>query len=321
MRKEAKATKSVLLASVQSYHQHTNWNLNYAYQGFRVNKYFNSDRFILLDANFNRPDGKPLKGYGLEIETECRGLRNQIVYAEVLTNIIFSHFPADLFKMQNDGSLGGDTNAECITQVMTKEFIRNNYAAFKLMYDTYFPAFKISCVQSGNCGMHVNLSNALFGRSTEAQELAIRKLLYIVNRHYKLFCAMTNRSLDRTTYCGQMPAYATMNGARTADLQNMPASHYNCFNGSHYPEGRVELRIVGGQSNFACFRNTMECIFHIVDAVKKLSWNDLDSLPALFSGCNQYVFDRLNTKCRQANTISDSDLAAIRSTVIREELL
>lgn len=320
MRKEAKTTKNAVLATVQGYHQRQTLG-NYAFQGFRANKYFTSDRFIPLDNAFRRPDGKPLKGYGLEIETECRGVRNVQVLAEVFDKIIFPAFPADLFKMQHDGSLGGDSSAECITQVMTKEFIRNNYAAFKLMYDTYFPAFQISCAASGNCGMHVNLSNALFGRSEEAQQVAIKKLLYLVNRNFSFFCALTNRDISHTIYCGKMHQYSTVNGARNADLYNMPSDHSNCCNFSHFPEGRVELRIVGGQSTFPCFRNTMEAIFHVIEAVKKLSWSDLDHIEKVFAGCNQYVFDRLNTKCKQAGTITATELAAIHATIVREELL
>lgn len=320
MRKEAKTQKNAVLSQVHNYHEMQAVG-NYAYQGFKQNKYFTSDRFIPLDANFHRPDGEPLKGYGLEIETECRGLSNRTVYAEVLNNIIFAHFPADLFKLQRDGSLGGDTSAECITQVMTKGFIRNNYNNFKLMYDTYFPAFQISCSASGNCGMHCNISNAIFGRTKEAQDMAIRKLLYIVNRHFGFFCALTNRDRSHTDYCDRMPQFTSMNACKTANLANCPSNHYICFNLGHYTEGRIELRLVGGQSTFGCFRNTMESIFHVIEAVKTLSWSNLDHLEKIFAGCNQYVFDRLNTLCKRAGTITDTELNAIRGTVKREELL
>ena len=308
------------LTNVQGYHQGS-FNGNYAYQGYKANKYFTSDRYINLDENFNRPDGKPLRGYGLEIETECYGIDNETVLAEVYDKVIFSHFPDGLFKMQHDGSLRGNTSAECITQVMTREFIRNNYANFKLMYNTYFKAFDISCDRSGHCGMHVNISNALFGRTQAAQETAIKKLLYIVNKHYNLFCALTNRDMGHTVYCGKMREYSTKDGAKNADMINMPSSHYNCFNGSHYPEGRIELRIVGGQKDYGCFRNTMESVFHVVEAVKNLSWNDCDDVTKIFAGCNQYVFDRLNTKCYQTGTITREQLEAIKPTTIREELL
>lgn len=319
MRKEAKQTRTIELATIQGYHA-GGFHGNYAYQGFKANKYFTSDRFIKLDDDFRRPDGKPLQGYGLEIETECNAITDATALANVFDKIIFPEFPADLFKMQHDGSLGGYSSVECITQVMTQLFIRNQYSAFKAMYDTWFKGFKLSC-DSGNCGMHVNMSNALFGGSEAKQQEAIRKLLYVVNHHYKLMCYLTNRNIAHTMYCRKMNQYDSKENCKDANLHDMPSSHGNCCNFSHYPEGRIELRIVGGQSTFACFRNTMESIFHLVDAVKRLSWKDLDDVVKLFSGCNQYVFDRLNTKVKQGNQISDDQLDAIRATVKREQLL
>lgn len=320
MRKDAKnRIIDTNLSRIAGYHE-GNWGVNYAFQGFRQNKYFTSDRFIKLDEHFNRPDGKPLQGFGLEIETECRGIGNSTVLAEVMEKIIFAAFPADLFKMQRDGSLGGDTSAECITQVMTRDFIRNQYPAFKAMYDTYFPAFGISC-DSVNCGMHVNISNACFGNKPESQELAIKKLLYIVNKHFDLFCALTNRDRRRTGYCSRMTGFADMERVKRADLSRMGSDHGVCFNGGHYREGRVELRIVGGQKNYACFRNTMESVFHVIAAVKKLSWADCDDVTKIFAGCNQYVFDRLRSKVRNAGCISDAQIAAIADTVKHEELI
>lgn len=324
MRKDSKQ-KTIIgrsdLARVQGYHEGSRYDRqSYAFQGFKANKYFTSDRFIPLDDRFNRPDGKPLLGYGLEIETNCSGCCEETAYAELLDKIVLAPFPADLFKLQHDGSLGGTTSAECITQVMTKSFIRNQYPAFKTMYDTYFPAFRITC-DDGQCGMHTNISNALFGSKPETQEEAIKKLIYFINRNYDLCCAMFHRDPHRTRYCSRIPEYSTKEGAKAIDLHSMPNDHGLCINGSHYDAGRIEVRLVGGQKNFPCFRNTMECIFHLVDAVKRLSWDDLDNLAKVFKGCNQYVFDRLNSYCYRNGTIAASDLEKIRPTIVEEDLL
>jgi len=311
MRKDAKQTNQVRLAGVQNYHSHSS-GTNYAYAGFHSNKYFTSDRFIPLDENFCRPDGQPLQGYGLEIETECNGINAQTVLAEVYDKIIFDHFPADLFKMQNDGSLHGRTNAECITQVMTKAFIRNHYKDFKTMYNTYFPAFGISADSANtHCGMHVNISNAVFGKTEAAQEQAIRKLYYIVNKHFDI-CKKLFYRCGSTYYCDQMD----YTEARTMDLTAFSTDHYVCINLGHYTEGRIELRIVGGQKSFACFRNTMESVFFLVERCRSISWADCDNLTAIFKGCNQYVFDRL-TICG----LDQTTLAAIHATVKAEDLL
>lgn len=318
MQKKNKVRKTETLSRVQGYHEGGTWHgEEYAFQGFQSNKYFTSDRYIPMSAEYNRVDGKPLKGYGLEIETECTGIKNTVVLAEVLNKVIFTHFPADLFKLQRDGSLGGDTSAECITQIMTKEFIRNNYANFKLMYDTYFPAFDI--VASDSCGMHVNISRGAFGRNEATQTEAVRKLYYIVNSHYDFCCALFARNRRFTHYCGRMPS--DQQYVKAMPMQQ-ECSHGVSFNLGHWNAGRIELRLVGGQRTYGSFRNTMESVFFLVDRVKDLSWDDCRDLVKIFSGCNKYVYDRIKTKCHEAGTITDAQVLAINATVDRSvELL
>lgn len=316
MRKSSKTTTSATLNHVDRYHSNGRGGYahgeEYAFMGFKSNKYFTSDRFIPLTDDYKRLDGKPMRGYGLEIETECFGVKNQTAYAELLHRVIFQHFPDDLFKLQNDGSLEGETSAECITQVMTKEFIRNNYGAFKMMFNDYFPAFQISAAQTGNCGMHVNISLGCFGQSESVQADAVRKLYYIVNHFYAFMCSAVCRNPNRTNYASRMTA--NKERCKTMDLTRFSTDHGVCFNLGHYNAGRIELRLVGGQKDFAAFRNTMETIFFLVERVKSISWTDCDSLTKIFTGCNSYVFDRL-TKCRNEGVISSAEVETVRATV------
>lgn len=321
MRRNARnENETIERADLQGYHgarTMENSRINYAFRGFKANKYFTSDRTIACDENFNRTDGKPLKGYGLEIETDFilstqRNSQAQAILANIMSTAVFPTFPADLFKQQQDCTI---TGTECITQVMTKEFIRNNYKNFKTMYNDLFPMFGISC-DGGGCGMHVNVSVGLLGTTAKIQEESCRKLFYILNKHYAFFKAGLYRT-GSTQWCGQM----NYQNAKTMNVHCMSDSHGNCFNGSHFDEGRVEIRLVGGQKNYACFRNTMEMIFHVVGKLKSLSWKQCDDLVAIFSGCNQYVFDRINTKCKNAGTISQESVSQIEATVIREDLI
>ena len=92
MRKDSKERQAnragVDIASVQRYHGGPARSVNYAYNGFKENRYYTSDRTIKLDNDFNRPDGKPLKGIGLEMEV-VSDITSQTVLAEVLDKIIF----------------------------------------------------------------------------------------------------------------------------------------------------------------------------------------------------------------------------------------
>lgn len=309
--------KAMNKGNLQGYHHLEEYGINYAFQGFAENLYFTSDRAIKCDENFNRADGKPLKGYGLEIETNfelARGTHNRVaqnIVSNIMATAIFPLFPANLFKQQEDGTI---TGTECITQVMTKEFIRNHYKDFKTMWNDAFPMFGISTATG--VGMHVNVSLGLLGTTTTAQEENTRKLFYVINRHYDLFRVAFNRT-GSTEWCSRM----TYENARTMDVHRMSGSHGNCFNGSHFDEGRVEIRLVGGQKNYACFRNTMETIFHLIGRIKEMKWSQLDDVTAIFKGCNQYVYDRLKSNCFTAGTITQEQLDVIRPTVKAEELL
>ena len=298
MRTDSRITPTVEISNVQSYHARTSYGNreSYAFEGWSKRCWFNSDRSHPLDENFNRMDGQPNNFIGLEIETELFGIAGYRQGAEILKRCVFSLFPADLFKMQHDGSLGVSgrrdpaNNAigiECITQPMTKSFIRNHYKDFRAMYDIVFPALSISCAKSGNCGMHVNLSNALFGNTTEKQVEAIRKLHYFINKNFEFSCRMFKRDISSTGYCGRMD----YSNAKTMSIGG--GDHYHCLNYTHFDAGRIELRIVGGQENYYFFRNTMECVFFLIDRMKKIRWEDLDDMVKVFSGCNQYVVKRL----------------------------
>ena len=307
LRQSAYSANAPEIAIVHSYHSGSG-SSNYAYNGFFDNRYYTSDRFIKLDNNFRRPDGKALKGYGLEIELGCNTISSTTVLAEILDKVVFAHFPEHLFKMQSDCSLRGSSTAECITQVMTREFIRNHYPEFKLMYDHYFRTLGIE--SNTSCGMHCNISNAVFGAAEKTQADAIRKLYYIVNHHYDQMCIMLHRDRDATLYCGRMTA--EKEACRTMDLTGHISSHGVSFNLGHYTEGRIELRLVGNQISYACFRNTMETIFHLCSAVKDLSWSDCDDFARIWYGCNQHVFDRLT----MVRGMDAADLQRVRSTVV-----
>lgn len=317
MRKDKqRENRAMTRGNLQGYHRTENYGTNYAFQGFGKNLYFTSDRSIECDANFNRIDGKPNKGYGLEVETNFvlstyRNAQAQNILSNIMQTAVFPLFPEHLFKQQQDCTI---TGTECITQVMTKEFIRNHYKDFKTMWNEAFPMFGISTATG--VGMHVNISVGLFGTTLKAQEENVRKLYYIINRHYDLFKVAFNRT-GSTEWCGRMD----YSHAKTMNVHAMSSSHSNCFNGSHFDEGRIEIRLVGGQKNYACFRNTMEVVFHLVGRVKELKWSNLDDVTAIFKGCNQYVFNRLKTNCFTAGTIEQAQLDAIRETVVTEELL
>ncbi len=326
MRREARERVTTQTEySVNGYHSNrVATRRNYANAGFiGGNKYFTSDRYIALREDAGgalvRPDGKALSGYGLEIESECRGISNEAALATILMSHVFDVLPDGLFKLQSDCSLRGDSTAECITQVMTEAFIRNHYAEWKYIYDSAFPRFGVSC-GSANCGMHVNISNAVFGRNVDQQSEAIKKLFYFIHRNYQFCCVLFNRNRTRTGFAS--PVIGPDRAREYVRIHSVDGLgvHGDALNTSNFIKGRVELRLVGGCGSFGAFRNTMESGFWVIKRVRALSWRDMDNLVKVFTGCNQYVFDRL-TKCRTDGVLSEETVNAIRPTIVHEDLI
>ncbi len=295
MREESKRTINPMVTTmVMGYHRSRHQSL----------KVFTSDRYHELTAKD--------KAYGLEIETNCTWInvhgtsqQGRESIGALLQEVVFKEFPKDFVRWELDGSING---AECITQCMTKEFIRNHYAQFKNLFDVYLPKFGMT--PNISCGMHTNISLANFGINEEKRIENAKKLYYFINKHYDLACCLLQRNPSRTTYCGRMSSRVTIQSAKEIDLHDFYDDHGSCINFGHVYETResarrVELRLVGGQTKFAMFRNTMETIFHIMDAIKNVSWESLDKLEVVFKGCNKYVLSRLDL-CRENGLLSDS---------------
>lgn len=286
---------------------------------------FTSDRPLECTNEYytNFIDGSPVEKalYGFEWETQNWGICNQTIYANVLRDIVLQPFHDELWKIEDDCSLrGADSWAENITQPMTKAYIRNHYRDFRYMWEKA-SAVGIDCERTGDCGMHIHISNYAFGRNQKSQETAIRKFCYIINHHYDFFLYALYRNPEVRHYCKKMYDFDDKEYCKTFDMDYQENDHYVCINLGHYDEGNIELRLVGGQKDFPCFRNTFEVVFHIMEAVKTLSWNDCDDLVKIFMGCNQYVYDRLNTYVKGANQISERQCNEILATVVREQLL
>lgn len=299
MRHEARQTKATKnTKTVAGYHRSNHDSL----------KVYTSDRYHELTASD--------KAFGLEIETSCTWINVHNLREEgsnavgaLLQEVVFKDFPADFIRFEKDGSISG---AECVTQCMTKEFIRNHYAQFKNLYDVYLPRFGM--VPTDECGMHVNISLANFGSNDSKRLECARKLFYFINKNYELSCRLFMRNPNHTHYCGPMRNWQS---AKTMDPADYGDNHAVCINYGHYYEAResarrIELRIVGGQRNFASFRNTMETLFCLLDAIKNCSWRDLDDLQKVFKGCNKYVLSRLE-KCRNEGVLPSTIYDAIEA--------
>lgn len=302
MRKEAKVERNANITACNSYHGTRIAGELQANSFEGGAKYFASDRAKKLSDIINA------KGYGIEWELTSALTHDGTVLATILNSEFKAHMPENFFKFERDCTV----DIECVSQIGTKAFWRNHYAGMKAIYK-YMKAIK-TYPNAGeqNCGMHVNISIANFGKDDATQRANIMKLHNWINSSpsaFKFACEMVHRDTNNTYWCGRM----------NPNELNACGSHNYCMNYSHMNEGRasrVEIRLVGAQRTFGNWRNTMEVIFWLVKQSKELSAKDWENPTKLWSGCNQYVFDRLQDCMRDVATLD-----AIRRNVKREELV
>lgn len=296
MRRDSTVRVKLNTGCISGYHDspdYTGTATSYTQAGYPGGqKVFVSDR-----AKTPEP-GATYKTYGLEIETVAENITNEAAVSAILAGVVFPAFPAGLFKMERDGSLEGQWNdeavgVEVISQPMTEAFIRNQYAAFKAWW-TFGRATDI--LPNNSCGMHTNISLATFGDTDEERERAILNLHNFINGSddaYLTACALFHRAPAHAGFARQMrPAACFDDLPRRND-------HHASINYAHMDEGpetaRVEIRLVGPQKLYPSFRNTMEVIFHLVKACRKLTALEMQDPVKVWKGCNLHVYDRLTS--------------------------
>lgn len=307
MRKEARTQRTANITNCNSYHgtfdstaQH---QANAFYDGA---KYFASDRAKSL-YDVTMP-----KGYAVEWEMTSNLTSDSTILATILNSEFKAHMPENFFKFERDCTV----DIECVSQIGTKAFWRNHYAGMKAIYKYLKTVQTYPNANRKSCGMHVNISIANFGKD-EATQIAnmakIHRWINATEENYQFARAMVHRE-GSTQWSGRMnPDYLDRGG-----------SHYDCMNYSHLEEGtasRLEIRLVGAQQTYGNWRNTMETIFWLVKQSKELSAKDWNNPVKLWSGCNQYVFDRLTDAVAIYGTINAADYETIRANVKREELV
>lgn len=305
MRREARQVTEMSYTTVQGYHNNT-WDSSYAMNGFsRGFLYWASDRPIPAE-NVDIP-----KGFGIEWET-VSGVNNQRVMVFALSTIAEQIFTKGFVKFQNDCSLGGESNAEMITGIMTKAFIRNSYTKWREFYRV---TRDMDICPDESCGQHINISIANFGTTKEKQLANMVKLHNWIQNNYSFSCKLFKRDENHTHYAGQTRTLTV----EQAENENVPTGHGCSINWDHVYEdintARFELRLVGPQKTFPSFRNTMETVFWLVKQSKELSAKDWENPVKLWSGCNQYVMQRLS------GFLNPADEETIRNAVVREELI
>ena len=130
--------------------------------------------------------------------------------------------------------------------------------------------------QATTCGLHVHISRDAFGRTEQAQEAAIARLLFFVEKHWNellKFSRRTNRQLER---------WAARYGYKDTPKEMMDHAksyhygRYTCVNLTNTET--VEIRIFRGTLKYNTFIATLQLVNRLCDVAIYLTDSELHTM-------------------------------------------
>lgn len=173
---------------------------------------------------------------------------------------------------KHDGSL--DEGFEIVSYPATLDSHMHSFPWEQMMREAV--AMGYCSHQATTCGLHVHISRDAFGRTEQAQEAAIARLLFFVEKHWNellKFSRRTNRQLER---------WAARYGYKDTPKEMMDHAksyhygRYTCVNLTNTET--VEIRIFRGTLKYNTFIATLQLVNRLCDVAIYLTDSELHAM-------------------------------------------
>ena len=173
---------------------------------------------------------------------------------------------------KHDGSL--DEGFEIVSHPATLDSHMHSFPWEQMMNAAVSMGYRSH--QATTCGLHVHISRDAFGRTEQAQEAAIARLLFFVEKHWNellKFSRRTNRQLER---------WAARYGYKDTPKEMMDYAksyhygRYTCVNLTNTET--VEIRIFRGTLKYNTFIATLQLVNRLCDVAIYLTDSELHAM-------------------------------------------
>ena len=173
---------------------------------------------------------------------------------------------------KHDGSL--DEGFEIVNHPATLDSHMHSFPWEQMMNAAVSMGYRSH--QATTCGLHVHISRDAFGRTEQAQEAAIARLLFFVEKHWNellKFSRRTNRQLER---------WAARYGYKDTPKEMMDHAksyhygRYTCVNLTNTET--VEIRIFRGTLKYNTFIATLQLVNRLCDVAIYLTDSELHAM-------------------------------------------
>jgi len=230
-------------------------------------EYIKPNSFIPNNFNFHKIDKEEDLFLGVELEIDKGGMTDknakQVIDFLGEQNVYCKH----------DGSL--ESGFEIVTHPCTYEYHKNlaYEHLFKILSDLNYRSHDVE-----TCGLHIHFNRNYFGKDKLTQDLAISKLLYIVEKFWDKVVIIARRNSNRFA-----KRYYLNDDETILDMyaKSKNSDKYGVVNLKH--KDTVEIRIFKGTLNYNTFISTLEFVNKIVKFIKNIdiyniqyiTWNDI----------------------------------------------
>ncbi len=206
--------------------------------------------------------------FGVELEIDDGGECDSS--AEALMDV--ANQSKTLVYCKHDGSL--DDGFEIVTHPMSLEYQLHEMPWPEVLAEAIDLGYLSH--QAGTCGLHVHVSRRAFGDTLDAQDDAVTRVLYFVERHWAellRFSCRTQRQLDQWA---ARYGYRDRPGEMMEHVKKGSGSRYTCVNLTNCDT--IEFRMFRGTLKLNTFIATLQMVNHICDAAIFLSDDELHDL-------------------------------------------
>ncbi len=173
---------------------------------------------------------------------------------------------------KHDGSL--DDGFELVTHPMSLDYQLHHMPWPEVLAEAIDLGYLSH--QAGTCGLHVHVSRRAFGNTPDAQDNAVARVLYFVERHWAellRFSLRTQRQLDQWA---ARYGYRDRPDEMLEHVKKGSGSRYTCVNLTN--DDTIEFRMFRGTLKLNTFIATLQMVDHICDVAVCLSDDELHDL-------------------------------------------
>lgn len=206
--------------------------------------------------------------FGVELEIDGGG-----EYTDNAESILgIANREQNLIYCKHDGSL--DDGFEIVTHPMSLDFQLHKMPWQAVLQRAI--AMGYLSHQAGTCGLHIHVSRDAFGDTDDAQDKAIARVLFFVERHWNELLRFSRRTQRQMDQWAARYGYRDQPHEMLEHVKKGSGSRYTCVNLTN--NDTIEFRMFRGTLKLSTLLATLQMVDYICDVALYLSDDELRDL-------------------------------------------